>query len=170
MRNRISFLSVSIFIIVSLFTVVSGSSFAARVDPYKNFNFTVQIDGTAVGGFTEVSGLGLEVEVIEYRDGSDGNVVRKLPGLAKYNNVTLKRGYIGDTTLSDWINSFASGPDEPDRKDFTINVFDQAGNTIRSFNLSDCFPIAWNLSPLTLEDQVPLIEELVLSCDLMQIN
>jgi phage tail-like protein len=155
---------------VSLVTVFSSSSFAARVDPYKSFNFTVQFDGAAVGGFTEVSGLGLEVEVIEYREGSDGNVVRKLPGLTKYNNITLKRGYIGDTTLSDWINSFATGSDDSIRKDITINLADDAGDTIRNFNLTDCFPIAWNLSPLTLEEQVPLTEELVLSCDIMQIQ
>ena len=64
---------------------------AARVDPYKNFNFRVEIDGITVAGFSECSGLESEVAVIEYREGADISV-RKLPGLAKFGDVSLCAG------------------------------------------------------------------------------
>lgn len=169
MRSRVSFRSLVVLTTACLFTAGSACGLQARPDPYKNFKFRVVIDGTATGGFTEVSGLGIEVEAVEYREGSE-NIVRKIPGVARVGNVTLKRGYVGDSTLSDWISTATSGPENLDRKDITINVFDQAADTVRSFNLSDCFPIAWTLSPLTVEDQVPLTEELVLSCDFLDIR
>jgi hypothetical protein len=55
-----------------------------RVDPYKNFRFLVEIEGITQAGFSECSGFGSEVEVIEYREGGEPTSVRKLPGRVKY--------------------------------------------------------------------------------------
>ena len=55
-----------------------------RNDPYAQFNFIVELDGLEVAGFTEVSGLATESDVIEYREGSEEATVRKLPGLRKW--------------------------------------------------------------------------------------
>ena len=63
-----------------------------RNDPYKSFNFLVEIDGVQSAGFTECTGLSTETDVIEYREGSDRGGVRKIPGLAKFTNIVLKRG------------------------------------------------------------------------------
>src|SRR6266704_5223722 len=62
----------------------------SRVDPYKNFRFLVEIEGITQAGFSECSGFGSEVEVIEYREGGEPTAVRKLPGRAKYPNITLR--------------------------------------------------------------------------------
>ncbi len=62
-----------------------------RNDPYKSFNFRVEIDGIAHAAFSEVTGLESETAVIEYRAGGE-NVVRKLPGLTKFGNIVLRRG------------------------------------------------------------------------------
>jgi phage tail-like protein len=80
-----------------------------RDDPYAGYNFEIVIngisdDGTAVkGSFSEVSGLDAEVSPIEYRNGSEDITVRKVPGLKKFTNITLKRGIIGDLALWNWI-------------------------------------------------------------------
>ena len=79
-----------------------------RENPYGEFNFLVDLGTGATdgpeAGFQEVSGLGQEVEVIEYRNGNDKvNAVRKLTGLTKVPDVTLKRGIIGSLALSQWL-------------------------------------------------------------------
>lgn len=63
-----------------------------RGDPFPGFDFVVEIDGVETAGFQEVSGLEGSLDVIEYREGADALTVRKLPGMVKYGNVTLKRG------------------------------------------------------------------------------
>ena len=85
-----------------------------RDRPYTQFNFLVDLgsgitDGPEAG-FQEVSGLGIEVEVIEYRNGNaKENGVTKLTGLTKYPNVTLKRGVIGSLNLYQWIDQIRNG-------------------------------------------------------------
>jgi len=77
-----------------------------RVDPYANFNFLVEIDGIATAGFQEVSGLGAEVDVIEYREGGNNpGAVRKFPGLIKYSNIVSKRGFTQDRSLWNWFEA-----------------------------------------------------------------
>jgi len=80
-----------------------------RDDPYKAFNFLVEIDGMTVAAFCEVSGLVSETDVIEYRAGSDTTTVRKLPGLTKYANIVLKRGVTQDSQLRDWRKAIEQG-------------------------------------------------------------
>jgi phage tail-like protein len=63
-----------------------------RTDPYRGYNFLVEIDGITQAGFQEVSGLDASTDAIEYREGNDPNHVRKLPGLNKYSAISLKRG------------------------------------------------------------------------------
>ena len=63
-------------------------------DPYASYNFRLEIDGINVAGFSECSGLNAETTPIEYREGHEALTARKLPGLIKYGNVTLKRGVI----------------------------------------------------------------------------
>jgi phage tail-like protein len=84
-----------------------------RDNPYGQFNFLVDLglgaEGTAAG-FQECSGLGMEVTVIEYRNGNDPeNNVRKITGLSKTNDVTLKRGIIGSLELFQWLREIADG-------------------------------------------------------------
>jgi phage tail-like protein len=80
-----------------------------RKDPYGQFNFLIDIEGVTAGGFTEVSGLNAESDVIEYREGSDPATVRKLPGLLKYGNITLKHGYTDNTALWDLRKTTENG-------------------------------------------------------------
>src|SRR5256884_7417248 len=85
-----------------------------RERPYVQFNFLVDLgDGTTDGpqaGFQEVSGIGMEVTVAEYRNGNEKeNSVRKITGLNKSTDVTLKRGVIGSLNLYLWLNQIRNG-------------------------------------------------------------
>ena len=85
-----------------------------RENPYGEFNFLVDLGtGETEGpeaGFQECSAIGMEVEVIEYRNGNDKvNSVRKLTGLNKAFDVTLKRGAIGSLALYQWLNQIRNG-------------------------------------------------------------
>ncbi len=104
-----------------------------RTDPFRGFNFLVEVDNTEVGGFTEVSGLTAERETIEYREGADAeNHVRKLTGLSKYGNITLKRGYTRDDTLWRWYASLAAGND--DRRSVSITLLDETRQPVMRWN------------------------------------
>lgn len=96
----------------------------ARNDPYAQFNFLVELDGLTVAGFTEVGGLSTESDVIEYRNGNEDATVRKLPGLRKYSNITLKRGYTQNLELWDWRKTSEDGQTE--RRDGVIILLDEA--------------------------------------------
>src|SRR5215470_10258961 len=83
---------------------------AARIDPLGSFNFDVQIPNITGPAFTEVSGLEFVAGVIEYREGNDvASTVRKLPGLVKYSNITLKRGITSNHSLWDWARQTVQG-------------------------------------------------------------
>src|SRR5438105_13091172 len=85
-----------------------------RDRPYVQFNFLVNLGtGTTSGpeaGFQEISGIGMEVTLAEYRNGNEKeNSVRKITGLNKATDVTLKRGVIGSLNLYTWLNDIRNG-------------------------------------------------------------
>lgn len=79
-------------------------------NPYSAFNFVVEIDGAQIAAFSEVSGLDSENQPIEYREGADRmNSPRKLPGIERYSNLTLKRGISGSLALWEWRKEVRDG-------------------------------------------------------------
>lgn len=109
-----------------------------RDDPYSGYNFLVTVngvsdDGQAVSGsFTEVSGLELEVTPIEYRNGSEATTVRKMPGLAKYTNITCKRGITGDLEFWNWVLTGVQG--QLQRADGSIMLLDENRQEVMRWN------------------------------------
>jgi len=98
---------------------------AERRDPYRTFNFQLEIDGVPLGAFSEASGLTAEGDAVDYREGTDLQPnVRKLTGLRKYTNITLKRGYTQDKSLWRWYGNIVNG--QPDRRDVTIVLLNEA--------------------------------------------
>jgi phage tail-like protein len=98
---------------------------AERRDPYRSFNFQLQIDGVPLGAFSEASGLTAEGDAVDYREGTDmQSNVRKLVGLRKYANVTLKRGYTQDKSLWQWYGNIVNGT--ADRRNVTIVLMNEA--------------------------------------------
>ena len=112
-----------------------------RDDPYKAFNFLVEIDGVAVAAFSEVSGLESETDVIEYRTGGEINTVRKLPGLTKHPNLVLRRGVTQDAELWNWRRSVVDGNVE--RRNGSIVLLDDDRTPILRWNFSQGWISKW---------------------------
>ena len=106
--------------------------------PYTQFNFLLEIDGVVSAGFTEVSGITMESDVIEYREGNEATHVRKLPGLSKYGNITLKRGFTDNTELADWRKTVTDGMTV--RKDGAIILMNEAGEPALRWEFKNGFP------------------------------
>jgi phage tail-like protein len=109
-----------------------------RVDPFRAFNFRVEIDGLTVGSFSECAGLTAEGDSVDYREGTDVPLhVRKLTGLRKYTPLTLKRGYTDNTELWQWHANIANGL--PDRRNGAIVLMDEQRRDVMRWN----FENAW---------------------------
>ena len=94
-----------------------------RRDPYRSFNFEVVVDGVR-SAFSECSGLTADGDAVDYREGTDLQPnVRKLVGLRKYTNITLKRGYTQDDSLWQWYVNIANGV--ADRRNVTITLMNE---------------------------------------------
>jgi phage tail-like protein len=95
-----------------------------RNDPYRTYNFRVEIDNTAVAGFRECSGLNFTTDPVEYREGTDVALSpRKLIGLRKFANIQLKRGFTQDESLWNWYKNILNGSD--DRRNGAIVLQDE---------------------------------------------
>lgn len=112
-----------------------------RVDPYRGFNFLVEIDGITQAGFQEVGGLDASTDSTDYREGADPNHVRKLPGLNKYSAITLKRGITDSDELWKWRQTVIDGKTE--RKNGSIVLLNEAGQEKLRWNFSNAWPSKW---------------------------
>jgi phage tail-like protein len=109
-----------------------------RTDPYRTFNFRVEIDKINVGSFSECSGLSTEGEMVEYREGTDvALTTRKLMGLHKYNNITLKRGYTQNTELWDWYRNIVNG--KADRRNGSIILMDEERKDVLRWSIENAW-------------------------------
>ncbi|MGH9566744.1 MAG: phage tail protein [Candidatus Angelobacter sp.] len=133
---------------------------SARQDPFGSFNFLVEIDGTTIAGFTEISGLDAEVEVVEYREGADPNP-RKLAGLQKYSNITLKRGVTGDLSLWNWMQSILSG--KPDRRNMSIILRNEHQEPVARWNVLRAWPAKYQAPALSASANELGVESLELT-------
>jgi len=120
---------------------------AVRDTPYGAYNFVVELnDGSpsdrAIGGFSDVSGIGTEITLMEYRQGNDKeNRVRKIPGLHKAGDVTLKRGIMGVTNFYEWINTVRRDPTF--QRNVSITLHDEQGHPVLRWNLIKARPMKW---------------------------
>jgi phage tail-like protein len=131
-----------------------------RNDPYKSFHFLVEIDGIARAAFSEVVGLESETTVIEYRTGAEG-AVRKLPGLTKFSNITLRRGITQDPELWNWRQSVVQG--NIDRRNGSIVLLDDQRNEVVRWNFVSGWPCKWQGPALNAKNNEVAIETLEIS-------
>src|SRR3954467_6131647 len=103
---------------------------ATRIDPIRNFRFQLEIDNVTRAGFSEVAIAETTIDAVEYREGTDPPHVRKLSGLTKYGNITLKWGLtVGGAALDlfKWHADVSAGQVKEKRKKVVIVVEDEAG-------------------------------------------
>ena len=133
----------------------------ARSDPYKNFNFNVSIEGITMG-FSECTGLDAEVNVIEYREGGD-HLVRKLPGLKKFTNITLKRGITDSLEIYNWFKAIMNG--QNDRRDGSVILLDEESKPVARWNFKNAWPCKYQGPRLNAKGNEVAIETLELACE-----
>ncbi|HTP30824.1 MAG TPA: phage tail protein [Candidatus Acidoferrales bacterium] len=149
-----------------------------RDRPYGQFNFRVDLGADNPGvddfkaGFQEVGGLGAEIHVAEYRPGNHKDPgTMKVTGTSKTNDITLKRGLIGDpATLFGWWDLVRSG-DQNQLRTVKIQQMDEAGNgPVQEWVLTNARPIKYTGPALTGKGTDLSIEELVLSAERIDIT
>jgi phage tail-like protein len=148
-----------------------------RDNPYGAFNFQVTVDrfggdaATVRAGFQELSGLGLEVTEAEYRNGNEKeNHVRKMNGIYKATDVTLKRGIVGWTDFFDWIKDVRDGK-QSTRSQVIIELMDEAHTgPVMTWTLTNAKPKSYKAPTLNAKGGTDVgIEELVLSCEKLDV-
>jgi phage tail-like protein len=112
-----------------------------RKDPYRSYNFRVEIDGITRAGFRECSGLDSSQDPISYREGTDSLTDRKLPGVVKYSNISLKWGSSDDHDLWDWRKQAMDG--KVTRKNGSIVLLDDTGAEKARWNFVNGWPSKW---------------------------
>jgi phage tail-like protein len=148
-----------------------------RNNPYSAFNFRVTADrfgdaGSVQAGFQEISGLGMEVTIAEYRNGNDAeNHTRKINNVYKTNDVTLKRGIIGSTAFFDWIRDVRDGAQNV-LSTVTIELMaeDHSG-PVMTWTLTNARPMKYTGVTLNAKGGTDVaIEELVLSSEKLDVS
>lgn len=144
--------------------VTVGSDGRRPHDYVGQYNFSVELEGSAVAWFKAVSGLQAECEPIEYMNGDDG-VIRKRPGRIKIGNITLKRGYAnaGVNVLWDWWCTVMSG--KVQRKSGSIVLHNDHGKEVVRYTFTEAWPVKWKGWDLDGKGNEGAIEELELCCE-----
>lgn len=126
---------------------------ANRYDPYKNFKFRIKADGKYVAGVTKVSPLARTTEVIEFREGSNSNMVHKIPGRTRYEAITLERGVTHDTAFEAWANLVynlqgdAANSPKNFRKDIVLEVLNEQGSVALAYRIFRCWVSEYRALP-----------------------
>lgn len=133
-----------------------------RIDPFRNFNFLVELDGIAQASFTECTGLGSTTEIIETREGGDNTTVRKLPGKTTFSDITLKHGLTASKALWEWRQQIVDGTIV--RHNGSVVVFDIANHTeVARWNFFNAWPTRWEGPAFNAKGNDIAIDTLVLA-------
>lgn len=134
----------------------------AATYPLPKFHFLVEWGGSRVG-FSEVTGLDMQVEAIEYREGSSPTFSKiKMPGLAKFSNITLKRGtFEGDKEFYNWMRTISMNKVE--RRNLTLSLLNEAHEPVLSWKVINAFPVKVQASDLKADGNEVAIETLELA-------
>jgi phage tail-like protein len=148
----------------------------ARETPYGAFNFQVSLGeggrdaAQIIGGFSDVSGLGTEITVAEYRNGNEKeNHVRKVPGIYKVSDVTLKRGIVNSEDLWEWIAA-VQRTGYKGRRTVHVKLMDETGDTeVQKWTLTNALPTKYTGPTLAAKGGGDVaMEELVLASESIQ--
>ena len=116
--------------------------------PYQIFNFEVEmVDGPSVGGFEKVSGLSMQMETVEYREGGVNDHVHKLPGQYSHSSLVLENGIVDDRTVFDWIGELRNGTKPTEEARTNVEILVRAGHKEKErwgFEVFDAYPVQWD--------------------------
>ncbi|MFZ4521194.1 MAG: phage tail protein [Bacteroidales bacterium] len=131
--------------------------------PMPKFHFSVDLGSGGTASFNEVSGMNVESQIIEYRSGDEMNFTKaKMPGLKKYNNVTLKKGiFKGDKAFWDWYNKITMNTIE--RTDVKITLMDEKGGVLMLWTMKNAWPTKITVTDLKADGSEVAVETLELA-------
>lgn len=139
-------------------------------DVYRNFKYEVEIGGFVRAGFSKISGLKHNVEVVEYREGADNETPRKLSGQSTFDNITMERGLSTDSDFVDWIQMVFNldnaggmqdnGVGDNFRKLMIIYLKDKSGVRVKKWVCYKCWPTSNGVGDLDASGNDVLIESL----------
>ena len=138
----------------------------ARNDPLRNFRYRLEIDSITQAGFSEVMIAETTIDAVDYREGTDPPHVRKLSGLTKYGNITLKWGLtVGGASLDlfKWHADVSAGQVKDKRKKVVIVLQDEAGGDAARYVVSEAWPVKYDPSDLNAKGNEVMIELLELA-------
>jgi phage tail-like protein len=136
----------------------------ANTDPYRLYNFKLEINGITEGHFTECSGMDIKIETITYREAGAKVGLRHIPGPVDYGSITLKYGLTNSHDLWDWMIKAANG--DVDRRNVSIVMLNSAGSDeVMRWNLVDAWPCEWHGAALSATQKGIAIESLVITYD-----
>ena len=137
---------------------------SAYVDPYRAYNFKLEIQGVTEAHFTEVSNMEVKVNAIPYREGGNSQVVHYVPGQTEYGAITLRYGLTRSTELWGWFLAGVKGTVQ--RKNCSIILLDADGTTeVLRWNLINAWAAEWRGARLSALDQEIAVESLTLVCE-----
>lgn len=113
---------------------------ADRIDPYRNMRFLVELDGIVQAGFSEATVPDTAQDPIEYREGNEPPYPRKIPGLVKFGNITLKWGITDSMDLYNWRKLVEQGKMKEARRNMAIVVLDEEANPTSRWEMFDAWP------------------------------
>lgn len=137
--------------------------------PLTKFHFQVEWGGTRIG-FTEISGLDVSLDVIEYRDGASPEYSKiKMPGMTKFSNITLKRGtFLNDNEFYAWFNTVQMTKIE--RRDITISLLNENHEPVIVWKVKNAFPVKVQSTDLKADGNEVAIETLELAHEGLKID
>lgn len=139
----------------------NGAATGNLTDPFRGYNFRLDVGGADLGHFTEVSGLGARVQAISYREGGRGQVVRRIPGRVEYADVTLRYGVTSSQDLWNWFLASLEG--KVQRKHVSIFMLDADGTTdVVQWDLESAWPSEWRAAPLDASGREVAVESMTL--------
>jgi phage tail-like protein len=131
-------------------------------DPYRGYNFRLEIQNQTVGHFVNCSGINAKVEAISYRESGNNQIVHRLPGKVTYEDVKLSYGLTDNTILWDWFQKGLAG--EVDRRNVSIILLDSKGSQEEMrWNLFNAWPSEWQSTTLDTLGSETAIETLKLT-------
>ncbi|MFT4216075.1 MAG: phage tail protein [Micropruina sp.] len=141
-------------------------------DSSVGHSFGLEFDGITIKAITEVSGLKLEQDVVEYKEnGPDGKFqIRRLPGRPKAPDITLTRGLTSDNSFEKWIKDSRFGKMADVRRGGAIIVFDFEGNPVKRYKLTNAWPKSLEIGAMKAGDTSYLSEKLVLTCESIEVE
>jgi phage tail-like protein len=131
-----------------------------RKDPYRNFRFLLEIDSIVQAGFSECTIPDTTSDVIDYREGNEQPSARKLPGLTKYGNISLKWGATDSLELYNWRRLVEQGKMKDARKNVTVILQDDEGNNKARWEFVDAWPSKYDAPELTAKGNDVAVETL----------